>query len=81
MLKKTIITLLFIFIQMEVWSQCTMCKATVESQVKDGTLTMDGINNGIIYLMIAPYLLLLGVGYMLYKNYLKSKNAVADQEG
>jgi hypothetical protein len=44
-------------------------------------LTMDGINNGIIYLMIAPYLLLLGVGYMLYKNYLKSKNAVADQEG
>lgn len=66
---------------MEVWSQCTMCKATVESQVKEGTLTMDGINNGIIYLMIAPYLLLLGVGYMLYKNYRKSKNAVADQEG
>lgn len=75
MFKKLCITLLFLFIQMETWSQCTMCKATVESQIKEGNLSMEGINHGIIYLMIAPYLLMLGVGYILYKNYLKSKTA------
>ena len=75
MFKKLCITLLFLFIQMEAWSQCTMCKATVESQIKEGNLSMDGINHGIIYLMIAPYLLMLGVGNILYKNYLKSKTA------
>ena len=36
------------------YSQCAMCKAVVET----GDVTMaEGINNGITYLMVFPYLL------------------------
>jgi len=37
------------------FSQCAMCKAVVET----GDVTMaEGINNGITYLMVFPYLLI-----------------------
>ena len=37
------------------YSQCAMCKAVVET----GDVTMaEGINNGITYLMVFPYLLI-----------------------
>ena len=46
-------------------AQCAMCRAVLESE--DGGQAAKGINNGIIYLMIFPYLLVGGVGYAIYK--------------
>ncbi len=49
------------------YSQCAMCKAVVES----GDHTMaEGVNDGITYLMIFPYLL---VGVLLYSLYRYNK--------
>jgi hypothetical protein len=49
-------------------AQCAMCRATVESNI-DGEKTVGkGLNNGILYLMTVPYLVLAGFGYMIYKN-------------
>ena len=45
------------------YSQCAMCKAVVES----GDASMaEGVNNGISYLMVFPYLLVGGLFYTLY---------------
>lgn len=45
------------------YSQCAMCKAVVES----GDESMaEGVNNGISYLMVFPYLLVGGLFYTLY---------------
>ncbi|NIK73086.1 hypothetical protein FHS56_000572 [Thermonema lapsum] len=52
-----------------VQAQCAMCKATVES---NGSLT-SGINAGILYMMVIPYLLLAALGFIWYKNYKKFK--------
>ena len=47
-------------------AQCAMCRAVLESE--EGNQAAKGINNGIIYLMIFPYLLVGGVVYVIYKS-------------
>nr|WP_299015373.1 hypothetical protein [uncultured Polaribacter sp.] len=63
--KKKIFFVLFVligFIQ-NTFPQCAMCKAVVEN----GDATMaEGINNGITYLMVFPYIL---VGILLFSIY------------
>jgi hypothetical protein len=50
------------------YAQCAMCKAVVEN----GDVDMaEGINNGISYLMVFPYLL---VGILFYSLYRYKKN-------
>jgi len=47
-------------------AQCAMCRAVLESE--EGQSAAEGINNGIIYLMIIPYILVAGVGYFVYRK-------------
>ena len=47
-------------------AQCAMCRAVLETE--EGQSVAKGINNGIIYLMILPYILVGGVGYFVYKK-------------
>ncbi|WP_378181807.1 hypothetical protein [Aquimarina sp. SS2-1] len=52
-------------------AQCAMCRAVLESE--EGQETARGINNGIVYLMIIPYILMGIIGYVLYRG--KKKNS------
>ncbi|MFV0248326.1 MAG: hypothetical protein ACK5H1_05145 [Tenacibaculum sp.] len=55
----------------EVNSQCAMCKAVVEGSSE----TMaKGVNNGISYLMIFPYLLVAALLYIIYKYNKKTQS-------
>jgi|TARA_B110000967_G_scaffold184142_1_gene203357 hypothetical protein len=47
-----------------------MCRAVLESEV--GQTTAEGVNNGIVYLMVIPYILIGGLAIFLYR-YLKEK--------
>ncbi|MFD2542526.1 hypothetical protein ACFSSB_09370 [Lacinutrix gracilariae] len=60
---------LFIFLQTN--AQCAMCRAVLESE--DGQSTAEGVNNGIVYLMAIPYILVAGIAYFIYKRFSKSK--------
>ena len=64
-----LILLLFMTISAE--AQCAMCRAVLESEEGGGAAR--GINNGIVYLMIFPYLLIGGVGYFIYRARKKAK--------
>lgn len=65
------IFLLVLFIVQSSYSQCAMCKAVVET----GDMEMaEGVNNGISYLMVFPYLLVGLLGYTLYKYKKKAEN-------
>ena len=46
-------------------AQCAMCRAVLESE-GDGGMAK-GINNGIMYLMVFPYVLVGGVLFAIYK--------------
>jgi hypothetical protein len=54
-------------------AQCAMCRAVLESS---GNQSMaQGINDGIIYLMIFPYLAIGGIGFLIYRSLKKDKSS------
>jgi len=55
-------------------AQCSMCRAVLESGTDQSAAK--GINNGIVYLMAFPYLLIGGIGYFVYR----SRKKVAKEE-
>ncbi len=54
-------------------SQCAMCRSTLENNFSNGDPGIGaGINTGILYLLVLPYLAILTLGYFWYKS---SRNA------
>lgn len=48
-------------------AQCAMCKASVENNVSEGSAGLSaGLNTGILYLFVTPYLLVALVGLLWY---------------
>lgn len=47
-------------------AQCAMCRAVLESGGNNAAA--EGINNGIVYLMAIPYLLLAGISFIIYRK-------------
>lgn len=74
-LKFFLIILLFLAV-IPAEAQCAMCRAVLESE--EGGQTAKGINNGIVYLMIFPYLLIAGVGYAIYRSRKKARSENTD---
>ena len=66
MKQKVFFILLSFLFFLQTNAQCAMCRAVLESE--QGQSAAEGINNGIIYLMIIPYILVAGVGYFVYKK-------------
>jgi len=52
------------------FAQCAMCKATLET---DDTPVGNGINEGILFLMPIPYIIMSVIAYIIYKKYKSSK--------
>jgi len=67
-LKYIALFVLFIAITQAGYAQCSMCKAVAESNLNGGGATAIGLNNGIMYLMVFPYLLIAGVAFLWYRN-------------
>ena len=70
--NKTLLILAFIFFTSKTtFSQCAMCKAVVEN----GDISMaEGVNNGITYLMVFPYLLIGLLFFTIYRYNKKVNN-------
>lgn len=51
-----------------------MCTINAEQGTKNGNTQGKGLNNGIIYLLAIPYLLITGIGLLWYRNYRKKTN-------
>jgi len=57
-------------------AQCPMCKASAEASLKGGSSVAKGLNKGILYLLMMPYLLFSIIFLLWYKNYRKTKVVV-----
>ncbi|NNE32630.1 MAG: hypothetical protein HKN40_09695 [Winogradskyella sp.] len=53
-------------------AQCAMCRAVLESG--EDQSAAEGINNGIVYLMAIPYILVAAIGYIIYRKFFKTQN-------
>ena len=68
-MKRTfLVTLLFVFLLLPqlTEAQCAMCRAVLESE--GNVSSAEGINNGIVYLMAIPYILIAGLFFFIYKK-------------
>lgn len=52
----------------DVEAQCVMCKAVAEDSAEQGAVGR-GINQGILYIMAVPYLLLGILSYLVFKKW------------
>lgn len=64
-MKRTILVCLFLLLPLAAGAQCAMCRAALENN--QGGIKAQGINDGIVYLMIFPYLLIGLAGYAVYR--------------
>lgn len=77
--KYTLLSLVIFFLMtIDADAQCAMCRAVLESQEDD--TTAKGINNGIMYLMVFPYLLVGGIGVAIFR-YRKKHRKTEDEQG
>ncbi|WMX15667.1 MULTISPECIES: hypothetical protein [unclassified Aureispira] len=69
---------LVIILMTTLWAeaQCPMCKMSAESNLNNGGTAAAGLNKGIIYLLIGPYIMMSIVGYLWWRN----RKMVQEQE-
>ncbi len=67
-----IVFLLIVVLITPMDAQCPMCKMAAESNMKSGGMAGQGLNQGILYLLALPYLI---VGTMIYL-YRKNKKVL-----
>ncbi len=50
-------------------AQCAMCRVSVENNIAAGETSLgSGLNTGILYLMVMPYLMLAVIAYFWFKQ-------------
>jgi len=64
-LKRITFFILLLMVPQITSAQCAMCRAVLESEADGGAA--EAINDGIVYLMIWPYLLMGLVGFIIYR--------------
>ena len=72
-LKGFVFILFSILFSLSSNAQCAMCRAALESE--GNTVKAEAVNDGIVYLMGIPYVLVGIVGYVVYRMYRKKKVA------
>lgn len=69
--SKGILFLIFFIFSLQTHAQCAMCRASLESE--GNTMKAEAVNDGIVYLMVIPYVLVGIVGVVVYRMYTKKK--------
>ena len=60
-----------VFFSLSANSQCAMCRAVLAGE--GNKVKAEAVNDGIVYLMVIPYLLVGGIGYYIYRMRKKKK--------
>lgn len=73
-MKKAIVLLTVLLITAGSYAQCAMCKATLENNISNGNIGIAaGINFGILYLFVAPYLAISALAIFWYRTSKKNE--------
>jgi hypothetical protein len=68
-MKKIISLSAFVALSTASHAQCAMCKATLENNISNGNIGIAaGINFGILYMFVAPYLAVATLAYFWYRT-------------
>jgi hypothetical protein len=63
-----LLVLLIVGLVADADAQCAMCKASAEANLKIGGGDPKGLNAGILYMLVMPYIIVGCIGYWWWKN-------------
>ncbi|MCL9804837.1 hypothetical protein NAT51_04860 [Flavobacterium amniphilum] len=69
--KNIVFTIVVFLIFSASNAQCAMCRASLESSGDTGQ--GEAVNDGIVYLMAIPYIIVAVLGYVIYRMYRNKK--------
>ncbi|MFT7381753.1 MAG: hypothetical protein ACI9Z3_001642 [Roseivirga sp.] len=76
--RVAFLSLLGLLVDSVAFAQCAMCRASVENNVSNGDTSIGaGLNNGILYLFLMPYLIAGAIGFFWYRAAIKKKAKLA----
>ncbi|OYX85507.1 MAG: hypothetical protein B7Y83_04500 [Flavobacteriales bacterium 32-34-25] len=64
-LKTVLFGICFLFFGISSYAQCAMCRAALTGDAN--TAQAEAVNDGIVYLMVVPYLLVAIIGFLIYR--------------
>ncbi len=64
-LSRLVYCLILLFLNLSVNAQCAMCRAALTGE--DNQVKAEAINDGIVYLMVIPYVLVALIGVYVYR--------------
>lgn len=64
-LRASLYILCFLFFSLSTTAQCAMCRAALTSE--GNKAKAEAVNDGIVYLMVIPYVLVGLIGYAVYR--------------
>jgi len=70
---------IFLLTSEDLISQCPMCRMSAESNLKDGGTEGKGLNKGILYMLSMPYLLVMTLGIIWYRNRRKYTDQIDEE--
>ena len=73
MKKIFFVFIFFLFFVIDTQAQCAMCKSVVESNLENGDTIGSGLNDGILYLMVMPYISLALIAFFWVRHNKKQK--------
>lgn len=73
-----LLLLAFCLLPFDTIAQCAMCKGAAEANLRQGGGDPVGLNNGILYMLSVPYLLVGAIGYWWYRNRQQDREQVSD---
>ena len=67
LITRVVLFLLLVsmFVPLSSYAQCAMCRAALDGE--SNKAQAQAVNDGIVYLMVIPYLLVAGIGYAVYR--------------
>jgi hypothetical protein len=68
---KLVFTIAYFLLPSFLQAQCAMCRASLEST--GNVAQAEAVNDGIVYLMIIPYVLVALIAFAIYRMFRKSK--------
>ena len=75
-IKPVLFTLLLLVVAHAAFSQCAMCTEIADEATKNGNTAGDGINKGVLYLFLSPYLIVATIGFIWWRSRRKAQQAI-----
>ncbi len=72
--KAVVFTIALCLLPLFSIGQCAMCRASLQNEANKAAA--EGVNDGIVYLMAIPYILVAGVFYAVYRLKQKKKEKI-----